>query len=202
MCDPEPFGRVVQAFDLAGHSQHNGYPVLRVLCEGRETEMLERTGRSRPAAAGAVKAVWYDKRNSTGIIAAHPFGKLRAGSCKKRKDGARIIKGRPFRSRLRLVCEATTKAQRKEHPDEQCEICGDGCPPGHDFGGGAGREWAGNDAVGAGDADGCDSGFYSWRAGETAGDLRRGDTFGVALRCAGAASGEVGGVQSAEECAV
>jgi hypothetical protein len=28
------------------------------------------------------------KSNSTRGIAAHPFGKLRAGSCKKRKDGA------------------------------------------------------------------------------------------------------------------
>src|SRR5713101_8457451 len=35
--------RVAQAFDLAGHSQHNGCAVLRVLCEGRETEMAERT---------------------------------------------------------------------------------------------------------------------------------------------------------------
>jgi hypothetical protein len=26
--------------------------------------------------------------NSTGSIASHPFGKLRAGSCKERKDGA------------------------------------------------------------------------------------------------------------------
>jgi hypothetical protein len=43
------------------------------------------------------------KANSTGSIAAHPFGKLRAGSCKKRKDGApsvemvhtEIVKGGP-----------------------------------------------------------------------------------------------------------
>jgi hypothetical protein len=28
------------------------------------------------------------KSNSTRSIAAHPFGKLRAGSCEKRKDGA------------------------------------------------------------------------------------------------------------------
>src|SRR5258708_39298088 len=35
--------RLAQAFDLAGHSQHNGCAVLRVLCEGRETEMPDRT---------------------------------------------------------------------------------------------------------------------------------------------------------------
>jgi hypothetical protein len=41
--------------------------------------------------------------NSTRSVAAHPFGKLRAGTCKKRKDGApsagmvhaKIAKGGP-----------------------------------------------------------------------------------------------------------
>jgi hypothetical protein len=43
------------------------------------------------------------KSNSTRSIAAHPFDKLRAGSCKERKDGkptvgmvhAKVVKGRP-----------------------------------------------------------------------------------------------------------
>src|SRR5579862_6990121 len=57
-------------------SQQNGCPVLRVLCEGRDTEMLAHVGLfpSLPS-----------KSYSPGIIDARPFGKLRDGSCKKRK---------------------------------------------------------------------------------------------------------------------
>jgi hypothetical protein len=77
-------------------------PFLRVLCEepalrlpkGRESEM--------PASSGSDR-VSTTKSNSTRSIAAHPFDKLRAGSCKQRKDGApsvgmvyaKIVKGGP-----------------------------------------------------------------------------------------------------------
>src|SRR5258708_6714519 len=84
------------------------------------------------------------------------------------KDGARIIKGRPFR----VGCGWCEKQQPAD------------------------------DAVGAGDAGGCDSGLYSWDARPAACDLRGRNAFGVALRCAGAACGQAGGVQSAEERAV
>jgi hypothetical protein len=52
---------------------------------------------------GGFDHVSEPKSNSTRSIAAHPFGKLRAGSCRKRKDGApsmgtvhaKIVKGGP-----------------------------------------------------------------------------------------------------------
>jgi len=48
------------------------------------------------------------KSNSTRSVAAHPFDKLRAGSCQKRKDGApsvgmvraKIVEGGPPAGRL------------------------------------------------------------------------------------------------------
>ena len=64
-------GRVAQAFDPAGITTTVGCPVLRVLCEGRESEMLAPRGFDH---------VSETKSNSTSSIAAHP--------CKKRKDGA------------------------------------------------------------------------------------------------------------------
>ncbi len=77
-----------------------GCPVLRAVCEepalslskGRESEMLEQVGRSSCSEISAVQAVWHDRQNSAGSIAAHPFDKLRAGSCTKRKDGAPSVK--------------------------------------------------------------------------------------------------------------
>ena len=55
------------------------------------------------AGAGDVDHLYTTKSNSTRSVAAHPFDKLRAGSCKKRKDGAptvgmahaKIVKGGP-----------------------------------------------------------------------------------------------------------
>jgi len=57
-------------------SQQNGCPVLRVLCEGPDTEMLAHVG---------LFPSLRSKSYSPGIIDARTFGKLRAGSCKKRK---------------------------------------------------------------------------------------------------------------------
>src|SRR5882672_4930297 len=68
-----------------------------LFAKGRESEM--------PAPSGFDR-VSTTKSNSTHSIAAHPFGKLRAGFCQKRKDGppsvgmvqARIAKdGHPAR---------------------------------------------------------------------------------------------------------
>src|SRR5258708_34743231 len=59
--------RLAQAFDLAGHSQHNGCAVLRVLCEGRETEMAERTV-AHATLRQAREDVWVVKRNMSGSI--------------------------------------------------------------------------------------------------------------------------------------
>jgi hypothetical protein len=85
---------VAQAFDLGGTTNKMGAPSFAFVCEGREAEM--------PAPCGFDHAS-TTKSNSTRSIAAHPFGKLRAGSCKKRKDEppsvgmvqARIAKGEP-----------------------------------------------------------------------------------------------------------
>src|SRR5580698_4561093 len=41
------------------------------------------------------------KKAAPGSIAAHPFGKLRAGSCKKRKDGHPPFEGRATRRTIR-----------------------------------------------------------------------------------------------------
>jgi hypothetical protein len=74
-------------FDVAGITNTVGCPVLRVFCEGRESEMLTPRGFDHVST----------KTNSTRSIAAHP--------CKKRKDGApsvgmvhaKIVKGGPTR---------------------------------------------------------------------------------------------------------
>jgi len=78
---------VARTFDLAGITNTAGAPFLRVFCEepplslskGRESEV--------PVPSG-FDLVSTTKSNSERSIATHPFGKLRAGSCKKRKDGA------------------------------------------------------------------------------------------------------------------
>jgi hypothetical protein len=61
-------------FDLTGITNTVGCPVLRVLGEGRESEM--------PAPSG-FDHVSTTKSNGTRSIAAHPFDNLRAGPCKK-----------------------------------------------------------------------------------------------------------------------
>jgi hypothetical protein len=76
---PEFAGRLAQAFDLAGITKTTGCPVLRVLGEGRESEM--------PAPS------WFDrvsttKSNRTRSNAADP--------CKKRKQGAPSSKPSPY----------------------------------------------------------------------------------------------------------
>src|SRR5271166_3780511 len=43
---------------------------------------------------------------------------------KPRMCGARIIKGRPFRSRLWLLCEAVNQTSRKEHPMDSIKYIG------------------------------------------------------------------------------
>jgi hypothetical protein len=50
-------------------------------------------------AVSPMQAVWHDKPNSTGSIAARPFDKLRAGSCKERKDGAPTVPEREGKTR-------------------------------------------------------------------------------------------------------
>jgi len=67
--------------------------------KGQESEM--------PAPSG-FDHVSTTKSNSTRSVAAHPFDKLRAGSCQKRKDGApsvgmvraKIVEGGPPAGRL------------------------------------------------------------------------------------------------------
>jgi hypothetical protein len=64
---------------FAGITDTVGAPFLRVFCEGRESETPAPSGFDQVSTA---------KSSSTRSIAAHPFDKLRAGSCKTRKDGA------------------------------------------------------------------------------------------------------------------
>jgi hypothetical protein len=56
---------------ICGHYQHSGCPILRVFCEGWESQM--------PRAKWVSSRV-HSKIKRTRSIAAHP--------CKKRKDGA------------------------------------------------------------------------------------------------------------------
>jgi len=58
------------AFDLAGITNTAGCPVLRVFCEGRESETPTRSGFDH---------VSTTKSNGARGTAAHPFDNLRAG---------------------------------------------------------------------------------------------------------------------------
>jgi len=73
------------AFDLAGISYPVGVPLLRVFCEGRESET--------PAPSG-FDHVSTTKSNSARSIAAHP--------CKERKDGAPLNRNGVRKDRLKL----------------------------------------------------------------------------------------------------
>ena len=84
---------MAHVFDLAGISNTVGNPFFALLAKGGNRKYRRRVGLITP----------NTRSNSTRSIATHPFDKLRAGSCKERKDGApsggmvyaKILKGGP-----------------------------------------------------------------------------------------------------------
>ena len=102
---------MARTFDFAGMTNTvGGAPFLRVFCEEPVLSGAEGRGSEMPAPSG-FDHVSTTKSNSTHSIAAHPFDKLRAGSCRKGKDGApsvgmvhaKIVKGGPL-AELRRLC--------------------------------------------------------------------------------------------------
>ncbi len=92
-------------------------------CVPRPSRSLRRAGHGNACACGLIPSL-RNKFYGAGSIAAHPFDKLRAGSCKKRKDGAPSVgmvqcKDGPsalFRSRLQAHIVLPLQAYRCLYP--------------------------------------------------------------------------------------